>query len=168
MADPEIVVEKAPPAMDQTGNTTIWWCPAIADVLKPKATELAAGTRITYSFNPDGWGWTGDQTVDKDDRLTIEQELESLGKSTAALTLGYKDSADPKSAAVVLKEGLSGYFVERRNCPNRFKETAGQLVRVISATLGKQIPGPVNGSGKFTYSQKTALTDVVREPVALV
>lgn len=162
------VIEKAPPAVDQTGNLTIWWVPTIADTLAPKVTELTAGKRITYSFNPDGWNLTGDQTVDKDERLSLPQDLESLGKSTASLTLGYKDSTDAKSAAVILKQGLSGFFVERRNVPNKTPEAAAQLVRVISCTLGKQIPGPVNGSGKFTYTQKTALNDVVGDPVALV
>lgn len=157
-------------AVDQSGNTTIWWVPTITDVAAPKAsTEIGAATsfRVTYSFTPDGWGLTGGQEKNQDDRLTLGQTLESLGKSTASLTLKYVDSTAAGSAAVVLTEGLTGYFVERRGIPNSTLAAAGQKVRVIKVTLGKQIPGPVDGTGKFTIMQETAVTGVVGGTVAL-
>ena len=159
-----------PPAVDQSGNLTIWWVPTIADVAAPKAsTEIGAATsfRLTHSFTPDGWALTGTQTKDKDNRLTLKQALESLGVSEASLTLKYVDSVAVGSAAVVLTEGLSGYFVERRNTPQTSIAAAAPKVRVIGVTLGKQIPGPVDGTGKFTYTQEVAITGVVGAPVAL-
>lgn len=169
MAD---VAESTPvSAVDQSGNTTIWWVPTIADVAAPKAgAEIGAATsfRVTYSFTPDGWGLTGTQEKIADDRLTLAQSMEALGKTTASLTLKYVDSTATGSAAKVLTEGLSGYFVERRNVPNSTLAAAGQKVRVIPVTLGKQIPGPVDGTGKFTILQETAISGVLREPVALV
>jgi len=159
-----------PPAVDQTGNLTIWWVATIADVLAPKAaTEIGAGTsyRVTHSFTPDGWGLTGSQTKNKDERLALKQALESLGTSEASLTLKYVDSNTAGSAAVVLVEGTSGYFVERRSVPQTTLAAAAQKVRVIGVTLGKQIPGPVDGTGKFTYTQEVAITGVVGLPVAL-
>lgn len=167
MAD---VADTTPPAVDQSDNLTIWWVPTIADVAAPKAaTEIGAATsfRVTYSFTPDGWGLTGTQEKNVDDRLTLAQSLESLGKSTATLTLKYVDSSAAGSAAVVLQEGLSGYFVERRGQKNSTLAAAAQKVRVIPVTLGKQIPGPVDGTGKFVYTQETSITGVVGAPVAL-
>jgi hypothetical protein len=159
-----------PPAVDQSGNLTIWWVPTIADVSAPKAaTEIGANTsfRVTYSFTSDGWGLTGSQTKDKDNRLTLKQPLESLGVKDATLTLKYVDSDAAGSAAVLLQEGLVGYFVERRNVPNSTLAAASQKVRPIKVQLGAQIPGPVDGTGKFTYTQEVALLSVLGAPVAL-
>ena len=159
-----------PPAVDQSGNLTIWWVPTIADVSAPKAaTEIgnAAAFRVTYSFTSDGWGLTGSQSKDKDNRLTLRQPLESLGTKDVSLTLKYVDSDAVNSAAVLLTEGTTGYFVERRNVPNSTLAAASQKVRVIKVTLGAQIPGPVDGTGKFTYTQEAALGSVLGAPVAL-
>lgn len=168
MADAIEIAE--PPAVDQTGNLTIWWVKTIADVLAPKAsTEIGAVTsfRVTHSFTPDGWGLTGTQAKNPDPRLTKRQILESLGSTTKSLTLKYVDSSTPGSAAVVLKEGELGYFVERRNVPQTTLAVAAQKVRVIPVTLGEQIPGPVDGTGKFLYMQETAVGTITAE-VALV
>lgn len=159
-----------PPAVDQSGNLTVWWVPTIADVSAPKAsTEIgAAGSfRITYSFLPSGWNLAGAQSKTKDDRLTLKQSLEALDKKDVTLTLDYVDSTAAGSAAVVLTEGLSGYFVERRSIPNQTLATAAQKVRVIPVTLGAQLPGAIDGTGKFSIHQETAITGVVGAPVAL-
>jgi len=168
MAD---VVDVVPPAVDQLNSLTIWWVPTLADPTAPKAaTELGAVTsfRLTYSFTTDGWGLTGSQDKTDDPRLTLKQKLESLGVASQSLTLKYVDSTAAGSAAAVLTEGLTGYFVERRGVPDQTLAAAAQKVRVIPVTLGKQIPGPVDGTGKFTYTQETAINGVVGLPVALV
>ncbi|MET0888385.1 MAG: hypothetical protein ABWX92_18265 [Mycetocola sp.] len=168
MAD--VVEITGPPAVDQSGNLTIWYVKTLADVTAPKLTEIGAITsfRHTHSFTPDGWNLTGSQTKSKDERLTLRQALESLESSEVSLSLKYVDSATPGSAAVVLKEGESGYFVERRNVAQSKVATLADKVRVIPVTLGKQIPGPVDGTGKFTYTQEVAITGVIGEEVALV
>ena len=163
------VIEVPPPAVDASGNLTIFWVPTIADILAPKAaTEVkAAGSkRLTYSFLPGGWNTTGEQTINTDERLTLPVDLTSLGKTSQDLTLQYVDSTDAGSAAVVLVPGTSGYFVERRNLPNQTDAAAGQKVRVFKVTLGAQIFDPI-GDGKFTISQKVAISNVVGQPVAL-
>ncbi|WP_223690110.1 phage tail tube protein [Leifsonia poae] len=160
-----------PPAADQTDNLTIWWVPSIADVLAPKVTEIG-GTgafRVTYSFTNDGWSIAGSQTKTKDERLTLKQPLESLGATDVALnTLKYVESSQAGSANVVLLEGTAGFFVERRGIPNKTLAAAAQKVRVIPAILGAQLPGPTDGTGKFTIVQETALTGLLGLPVALV
>jgi len=166
MAD---VVDVVPPAVDQTGNLTVWFVPTITDMTAPKAaTELgAAGAfRITYSFTPDGYNPTGDQEILTDDRLSLPQGLQSLGKITAGLTLKYVDSTAATSAAVVLKPvapatSLDGYLVERPNVANGTLAAASQKVITRKVTLGAQIPGPRDGNGKFTWTQVAAVTGVV-------
>lgn len=165
------VIEVPAPAVDQSGNLTIVWCPTIADVLLPKAaTEVkAAGSkRLTYSFIPGGWSPTSTQATLKDARLTLPQDLESLDKVVAALTLQYVDSTDAASAAQVLIPGTVGYFVERRNIANKTDFAAAQKVRVFAVTLGAQnYDAPADNSGKFTISQTCAISNVVGAPVAL-
>ncbi|MBS1674643.1 MAG: hypothetical protein JSS74_11855 [Actinobacteria bacterium] len=160
-----------PPAVDQTGNLTIWWVPAIANVLAPSAsTEIggAGAFRLTYSFTEDGWDFDASQEKIKDPRLTLKQPLEALGTSPVSLkTLKYVESTQAGSANVVLTEGLSGFFVERSSVPNATLAAEAQKVRVIPVTLGKQLPGPRNGQGKFTILQEAAVTGVVGGPVAL-
>jgi hypothetical protein len=163
------VIENAPPAVDQSGNLLILWVPTIANLQAPTATELkAAGAkRLTYSFTPDGYTPSGDQEVTKDERLSLPQDLESLGKVTAALALKYVDSDDAGSAKSVLTPGLSGYFVERRSVPNSTDIAAAQKVYIRPVTLGIQVPDAPNGTGKFTISQKVAMNGVVVGPVAV-
>lgn len=167
MAD---VIEIPPPAVDQSGNLTIWCVPTIADLTKPKMTEVPSekDKRITYSFTPNGWGPTSDQEISKDARLTLPQDLEALGKITAALAIAYVDSIEPKSAAQTLKKGLTVCFIERRGVPTQQPLAAGDLVRIYQVELGVQSPGTPDGTGKFTISQKTALRNVVGDPVAMV
>lgn len=168
MAD--VAETSGPPAVDQSGNLTIWWVTTIADVAAPKAaTEIGAASsyRLTHSFTPDGWALTGSQVKDKDNRLTLKQALESLGVTDASLTLKYVDSTAAGSAAVILTEGTSGYFVERRNLAQTTLAAAAQKVRVIPVTLGKQIPGPIDGTGKFTYTQEVSITGVIGAAVAM-
>lgn len=167
MAD---VIDVVPPAVDQLNNLKIWWVGGpIADVTAPKAaTEIGAATSfpITYSLTSDGWGLAGSQEKTDDPRLTLKQKLEALGVSTTTLTLKYVDSTAAGSAAVVLTEGLSGYFVERRGSSAQTLAAAGQKGRVIAVTLGKQNPGPIDGTGKFTIVQEVAITAPVGSPVA--
>lgn len=164
------VIEIPPPAVDQLGHLLIIWVPksGMADPLKPKVAELKAGKRITYSLTPDGWQPTGDQEITKDERLTLEQDLESFGKKTKGLSLKYVDSDDPNSAAVLLEEGLEGYFFERRKELNRADIAAGQKVRPWGVVLGEQMEDTPSNTGKFTISQKTSLTAVVPSRGVLV
>ena len=166
------VVDSVPPAIDQKGNTVIWWVPTIASTVAPTVTEIGAATsfRVTHSFTPDGWTIDGDQTKAVDDRLALTTPLESLDTLTYTFGAGvkYVDSSAAGSAAVVLKPTApattkTGYFVERRNVSNATLVAASQAVRVLPVTLGPQIPGPVDGSGKFTYKQQVSITGV---PVA--
>lgn len=170
---PDVVEpQNGPPAVDQTGNLTIWAIPgdtAGIDLDKLTVTNLTAATakRITYSFTPDGWALTLPQEKNDDDRLTAKQRRQSLGRVNPELAdLKYVDSDDAGSAAEILSPG-SWIFVERRKTDNAVLAAAGQKVRGIKVSLGVQAPGETNGSGKFTKTQ-TAVVEYVSEEHALL
>ena len=158
-----------PPAVDQQNNTVIWFVSGtIADKTAVKAsTELGAATSydVTYSFTTDGWPLDSTQEKTPDERLTLVDVLESLGKVQTNFGDGltYVDSSAVGSAAVVLKPtapatSKSGFFVVRSNVPNSTLAAASQKVTTYPVTLGPQRRGPVNGTGKFTWKQQVVLT----------
>lgn len=143
-----------PPAVDQSGNLTLWWVPTIANPDAPTAAEIgAAGAkRFTYSLTEGGWTPSAPQEKNDDIRLTSKQRKQSFGISTPELgDLIYVDSTDATSAAVILASQTGGYIVERRGVAQATLIAAAQKVRVWKVTLGNEAPGPVTGSGKFTY-----------------
>lgn len=171
MADVADVVR---PAIDQSGNLTIWWVDTIADTSAVKAaTELGAATsfRLTYDFTTDGFPFDSTHESNPDERLTLVEVLESLGKLTYTFGDGitYVDTPGVAgSATVVLKPtapaiSKSGYFVCRTNTPYATLAAASQKGVVIPVTLGKQRQGPLNGTGKFTRKQKVVISGPVVE-----
>ena len=159
-----------PPAVDQTGNLTIWAIPGrTVSQTAPQASMLGGATafRVTYSFTPAGWAFTAAQEKLVDDRLTSPQGRQALGKTTPDFSdLVYVDSTAAGSAAVVLAAGGEFQFIERRNVPQTTLAAAAQKVRVINVNLGVQRPGPTDGTGKFTLLQAVAV-DSLGELVAL-
>lgn len=167
MAD---VAELAPPpAVDIFGNLTIWWVATILDTAAVKAaTELGAVTsfRVTYSFISGGFPITSAQEKTTDERLSLLEVLESLGKITTNFGDGieYVDSTQSTSAAVVLKPvspatTKSGYFVVRQNVPQGTVAVAAQKGTVYPVTLGPQRRGDIaDAAGKFRFKQQVVLT----------
>lgn len=163
MAD---VADVVPPALDQTGNLVIWWVDEIADLAAVSVgDELGSAVRITHSFTPDGFPLDSTQGKTTDERLALQELLESLDKVQISFGDGltYVDSTDASSAAVALKPtsgapSKSGNFVVRRNVPNTTVAAAAQKGTVYPVTLGPQREGPLTGSGKFTIKQQVVLT----------
>jgi len=171
------IADTVPPAIDQKGNTVIWWVQTISSAIAPTVTEIGAATsfRVTHSLTTDGWTLDGSQGKQPDDRLTLTTPLESLDSLVYTFGDGikYVDSSAAGSAAVVLKPtapatSKAGFFVERRNVPNATLVATAQSVRVIPVTLGPQIRGPIDGTGKFTYKQQVSITGVPVEGVVAV
>lgn len=160
-----------PSAVDQTGNLTIWAIPGRTISQSAPSVALIGGTtcfRVTYSFIAGGWVLTAPQEKPVDGRLLSPQDRQSLGKITPNLgDLGYVDSVDTGSAAVVLAAGGLFQFIERRNVPQTTLAVAAQKVRVINVNLGTPAPGPTDGTGKFSYTQVAAV-DSLGPVVALV
>lgn len=143
-----------PPAVDQSGNLTLWWVPTIANPDAPTVAEIggAGAGRITYSLTEDGWSPSAPQEKVEDRRLTSKQRKQAFGTVSPELgDLVYVDSNDAVSAHVLLEGEEAGFIVERRNVANATLAAAAQKVRVWKVTLGEEAPGPVTGSGKFTF-----------------
>lgn len=153
-----------PPAVDQSGNLTIWAIPGRTIPQGAPTVLLVGGAtcfRVTYSFTTGGWALTEPQELLPDDRLTSPSTRQSLGKITPAVApLSYVDSSAAGSAAVVLAAGGEFQFVERRNIAQTIVATVSQKVRVINLNLGAQVAGPTDGTGKFTYTQAVAVDSV--------
>lgn len=164
------LADQVAPAIDQAGNTVVWWVGgAIANLATPgKVAVFDAATtyRITHDFTPDGFPLDSTQEKSTDDRLALVDTLESLGKIQTTFGDGvtYVDTqAVAGRAAIVLAptggaSSISGYFVVRPNVPNSTIAASGQKVTVYPVTLGKQRRGPINGQGKFTFKQQVVLT----------
>lgn len=150
-----------PPAIDQSGNLTIWAIPGRTVSQSAPSVALIGGTtcfRITYSFTAGGWALTAPQVKNPDPRLTSPKTKQSLGEITPDLAdLAYVDSTAVGSAAVVLAAGGEWQFIERRNVPQTTLAVAAQKVRVLNVNLGAQAPGPVDGTGKFGLTQVVAI-----------
>ncbi|MGU3358177.1 phage tail tube protein [Microbacterium sp. M4A5_1d] len=163
--------QNGPPAVDQTGNLTIWVIPGATtginlDQITKANLDATSANRITYDFIPGGWALTMPQEKTDDPRLTARQRRQSLGIVNPELAdLEYVDTEVAKSAAVLLKGGGSFIFVERRKTPNRTLADTGHKVRAIKVSLGVQAPGGLSGS-KFTLTQ-AAVIDYVSEEHAL-
>jgi hypothetical protein len=156
-----------PPAVDQTGNLTLWAIPggtSGVNLDSITAANLGAATakRITYSFMQAGWNPGPTQGKNADTRLTSPQSRQSLQAVTQEVPdLSYVDSADATSASVILTPG-SWIIVERRGVPQTAVAATGQKVRAYSLTLGEQLPGPIQ-DGKFTKKQAAAVNYVSAE-----
>jgi hypothetical protein len=159
-----------PPAVDQTGNLTLWFVPTIANPDAPTAAEIgAAGAfRFTYSLTPDGWSPSAPQEKNDDPRLTSSQRKQAFGIVNPDIgDLVYVDSSDPNSFAVKAAGLTAGHIIERRGVPNSTLIAAAQKVRTWKINLGKEAPGPVNGTGKFTLIRPVTV-DYMSALVAVV
>ncbi|TLF33231.1 hypothetical protein [Microbacterium sp. 5K110] len=156
-----------PPAVDQTGNLTIWAIPAATagvnlDAITAANLAATSAKRITYSFMQGGWNPNPSQGKNADTRLTSPQSRQSLQAVTQEVPdLSYVDSTDAGSASVILTPG-DWIFVERRNVPQKTLAAASQKVRAYSLTLGAQLPGPIQ-DGKFTMKQAAAVNYISAE-----
>jgi len=167
MAD---VADVVAPAIDQSGNTVIWWITGtVASLAAPgKVAVFDAATtwRITHDFLPDGFPLDSTQEKSADDRLALVNTLESLGRVQVTFGDGitYVDTqATAGRATVVLapsggSSSISGYFAVRPNVPNATLATSGQKGTIYPVTLGPQRRGPITGTGKFTWKQQVVLT----------
>jgi hypothetical protein len=158
-----------PPAVDQTGNLTIWAIPAGTagvnlDAITAANLGATTAKRITYSFTEDGWNPSPTQAKLTDNRLTSPQGRQSLDRVVNEVPdITVVDSSDAASAAEILKAGGDWIFVERRNVPQTTLAAAAQKVRAYSLSLGTQRPGPITNTGKFTKQHAVAVNYISAE-----
>lgn len=158
-----------PPAVDMTGNTVIWWVGGtIADLTAAKAsTEIGAATSadITYSFTVDGFPLDSTQEKTQDERLTLLDTLEALGKiqTTFGDGIQYVDSPGVAGSATAVlaptapATSKNGFFVVRPNVAYATLAAAAQKGTIYPVTVGKPRRAPI-GNGKFGWKQQVVLT----------
>lgn len=166
-----------PDGVSAAGMEQVWYVPTIAAATGiPTVAEVTAGFPIgcamTASFNP-----TGEQEKTEDLRLCLAEALEAFGRNKFTIDpLEYVyDPQDPTDttmyeAYATLKQGVTGFLVDRRGVAGRDDIAAGEFVDVYPVTFGFQNRVPVDmgaGGQKFRVTQSVALSGAVLQDVAV-
>ena len=160
-------LDNIPASSQSDGRWKIAYVPS-GNALSVAIIKGATSKNLTYSFTPDGFNWSTAQSEVADPRLTLDQDLTRPGKKKETLETKYVDSADADSAASVLTEGVSGFFVVRRGTSNATDWTVGDKVDVITFTAGAQRPDAPVENGVDTISQTQYITSVTKRKAVLV
>lgn len=160
-------LDAIPASSQSDGRWKIAYVPT-GNPLSVAIVKGASSKNLTYSFTPDGFNWSIAQAEVADPRLTLIQNLSRPGKKTETLELKYVDSTTVDAAALVLTEGVSGFFVVRRGTDNATDWTVGQKADVITFTLGAQRPDAPTENGVDTISQTAYITSVTQRQVTLI
>lgn len=160
-------IDAVPASSQSDGKWKIAYVPS-GNPLSVAIVKGATSKNLTYSFTPDGFNWATTQAEVADPRLTLTQDLTRPGKKKETLETKYVDSVAVDSAAAVLTEGTSGFFVIRRGVDNATEWAAGDKVDVITFTAGAQRPDAPVENGVDTISQTQYITDVTKRKAVLV
>lgn len=160
-------IDAVPASSQSDGKWKIAYVPS-GNPLSVAIVKGVTSKNLTYSFTPDGFNWAITQAEVTDPRLTLVQDLTRPGKKKETLETKYVASAATDSAAVVLAEGTSGYFVVRRGTDNATDWTVGDKVDVITFTAGAQRPDAPVENGVDTISQTQFITDVTKRQAVLI
>lgn len=162
-----MALEATPLSVASDGNLLVAFVPTGNPL---SVANLVAGTTkaITYSLTPGGFNRSTTQEMVDDQRLTLVQYLQQIGrvKETLDVTYVFGDAGDVASAA--LTQGVSGWIVARYAVPNATAWTVGQKVDVIPIKCGIQEKSPPTANGVFTKKQMLAVTGTVTTDGVLV
>lgn len=162
-----MAAEAVPLSVATDGNFRVAFVPS-GNALS--VAVLVAGTTkdLTYSFTPAGFNRQTTEEMVNDERLTLLQVLQQLGRVTDKLDVQYVfgDSGDVAKAA--LTYGATGFIVARYAIPNATAWTIGQKVDVIPIKCGKQMKDAPTANGVFTIKQQLAVTGTVTDDGVLV
>lgn len=156
-----------PASTQSDGRHKIAYVPS-GNALSAAVLKGASSKNLTYSFTGDGFNYSVDQGEVTDSRYTLDTDLSRPGKKKETLDTKYVDSTDPDSAAQILTEGTSGFFVIRRGKDNASDWAVGDVVDVISFTAGAQRPDAPVENGVDTISQKQFITNVTKRKATVV
>jgi len=165
MAEATITPEEKPPAIETDGMLQLWLAPkgAVADPHHPKAEELTAEAvhPVTYGLTTEGFATASEQAKGTDDRLTLPQIFETLGKVTNTLDLTYVYTNDPlTTSAMDAAFGSTGGDFEiyaRYAIANGTPLLAGQLLDVWPFRAGIPVKNPPVANERFTKTVTTAI-----------
>lgn len=161
------------------GNETVIYVPTLAVPTAPDiSSELIVETALNLGYAFRGFAPSAEQGTSEDVRLASIQTFESPGRVKPTIddvTYVYDPQAPADTADNVhyetLKQGVTGFLIDRRGVPATTIPTAGQIVDVYPIICGAQRRVAVDPSaegGKFEIVQKFFITGTVHYDVALV
>jgi len=163
-----MALDPIPASFQSDGLWTITYVPSGSAPLSAAILNGATAKDITYNLTSDGFTYAVTQASVDDKRLTLVQDLSRPGKTTETLTIKYVDSTDAASLAVLFTAGLSGYLVIRRGVANGTTYAVGQIVDVITFSLGVQAPDAPAENGLDTITQGVYITSATQRKVLVV
>lgn len=142
-------------------NGIVLFCESIANPEHPTASELAAGTRITYGLTATGFDLQNTQNNITTGRYTMGQELTIDGTQSDALTLTYVYNRENPTAVeeVLDAKGTTGFIVHALGYVNDHRFTAGDVINeVIPVRLRQSVAAPAAENAEPTKSQQPHIT----------
>lgn len=169
-----------PPGVSAQGNEAVIFVPALANQAAPTVAELTGASACNISCALRGFSPNGDQSTTNDVRLCSTTQYEVPGRVTTTIddfNYVYDPQADTGTATnqhyEVMKEGVSGFLVDRRGIAagiDGVAVQAGQKVDVYPVTLGAQRRAaidPTAEGSQFEITQKAFVTGPVSYDVAV-
>lgn len=153
-------LEATPLSVASDGNFTVWFVPTGNPLSVANLTAVTTKA-ITYSLTPGGFNRATTQEMVDDQRLTLVQYLQNLGRVKETLEVDYVfgDAGDVASAAMT--QGTTGWIVARYAVPNATAPTVSQKVDAIPIKCGIQQKSAPTANGVFTKKQMLAVTGAV-------
>jgi hypothetical protein len=162
------------------GAETVIYAPTLATPTTPKLTEVGTGvtTAINLSNPLRGFSPGGDQGSSTDVRLSSKQVYQvpnRFAPTIEDITYVYDPQATTGSATnkhyETLKNGVSGYLIDRRGKDVATAPTIGDKVDVYPVTFGQQRRTAIDPSAegsKFEITQSVFITGDVIYDAALI
>ena len=162
-----MALEATPLSVASDGNLLVAFVPT-GNPLSVANLNAATTKAITYSMTPGGFNRATTQEMVDDQRLTLVQYLQQIGRVKETLEIDYVfgDAGDVAGAA--LTQGTTGTIVVRYAVPNATAWTVGQKVDAIPIKCGIQQKSAPTANGVFTKKQMLAVTGVVQTDAVLV
>lgn len=130
------------PSTPADGLVNTIWVPSIANIQKPTADEINAGTDLSNYVTLGGWSCSPSQDSISDQRENSAQDYENPGrKKISGSSIEVIDNTNTEHSAQnvameTLAEGVEGYFVRRYGKKTDETFVAGDIVNVYAVRVG--------------------------------
>jgi hypothetical protein len=162
-----MALEPTPLSVASDGNLLVAFVPT-GNPLSVANLNAATTKAITYSLTPGGFNRATTQEMVDDQRLTLVQYLQQIGRVKETLELDYVFGDVGDVAGAALTPGTTGFIVVRYAIPNATAWTVGQKVDAIPIKCGIQQKSAPTANGVFTKKQMLAVTGVVQTDAVLI
>lgn len=166
-----MAIEEVQRGFAADNNGIVLWVPDIADPTRPTATEIAAGTRLTYGLTADGFQHTVEVATVTSGRYTLAQALTYDGVVTDSVEVTYVYNRETPTPVETLigRQGEEGFIVHALGYPNDHELTTGDIVNaVIPVTTSIPRDNPPTANTEATKTVRLNVVGVVGREVAIV